>query len=114
MIEDEKEIFIIVRDGESECGLSVLVIAGRVRKIVPDATATDHVAGAAVLISGLLKSGMDFDAILALAPDSPRVGDVVEQIRDRLVAASDNEPAQSPATQGESDEQRQHTAGSGA
>jgi hypothetical protein len=98
---------VMVRDGESECGVLVTLGAFGPKAVVAHDDATPHVKMACSIINGLVKNGVDFEALVALAPDSPRVGDVLEQIRDRLEPQPEDEPAaRGPAPiQGETDAQ---------
>jgi hypothetical protein len=81
-----REILVLVTDGGSECGVAVELGAFGPRKILADKGATDHVRDACAVINRLIQSGVTFEALAALSADSPRVGDVVEQIRQRIAA----------------------------
>jgi hypothetical protein len=98
-VSDEREILVVIEDGEIECGVLVHVSGDRPIRIVPDPSCTANVRDVANLADNMLRRGVPFDAIAALSPDSPRSGAVIEAIRDRLASETADTPAM-PETKG--------------
>lgn len=87
-------MLVMIEDGDTDHGVLVSMGGEGPRGIHVSPRAPEHVRASCVLIDKLLRNGIPFSAIAALAPDSPRVGDVVQQIQQRLDAEA------FPVTQG--------------